>query len=103
MADSRRSLVDELVGAHALVVVSGGSSIAALLAGVPAVVLGDAPTKGISSILIDEIERPRLATCDEVEALLNDLAYCQWCIDEFTSGEAWDFLRPLCIPRKRCP
>jgi hypothetical protein len=92
MTDNRKPLADELVGAHAVVVVSGGSSIAALLAGIPAIVLGDAPTMSISSTHIDEIEHPRLAAAGEVDALFNDLAYCQWRIDEFASGEAWAFL-----------
>jgi hypothetical protein len=93
MGDPRRSLVEELIGAHAVVLVGGGVSIAALLKGVPVIVLGDGPTMGISSRDLEEIEQPRLASDGERESVLNDLAYSQWRVDEFASGEAWHFLR----------
>ena len=93
MGDNRQSLAEALRGAYAVVTVSGGASICALLEGVPAIVLGDGPTMSISSRLLEEIERPRLASDSEREAVLNDLAYHQWRVDEFASGEAWRFLR----------
>ena len=93
MSDNGRPLADELAGAHAMVTVSGGASVCALLEGVPAIVLGDGPTMSISSRLLEEIERPRLASDGEREGVLNDLAYMQWRIDEFASGQAWHFLR----------
>lgn len=93
MADLRRPLIEELADAHAVVLVGGGSSICALLEGVPAVVLGDAPTRSISSTSLEEIECPRLASDGEREAILNDLAYSQWSADEFVSGKAWRWLR----------
>jgi hypothetical protein len=93
MSDSRRPLAEMLVGAHAVVTVSGGASICAILEGVPAIVLGDGPTMSISSQCIAEIEKPRLASDTEREAVLNDLAYHQWRVEEFMSGEAWRWIK----------
>lgn len=77
--------------------VTHGSSICveSVLAGVPAIVLGDAVAKPISSTDIAEIENPRLASDEERWQWLSNLAYQQWTLHEFASGEAWQHIRPV--------
>jgi hypothetical protein len=84
-----RPLAEDLAGAHVAVTVGGSASMWALIAGVPCVCLGDAVAEPVSSTSVADAEDPRLATDDERERLLNDLAYCQWHHEEWRSGKAW--------------
>jgi len=56
----------------------------AVMHGIPVVVLGDGIAKPLSGTL-DEMYH---YTDDERDQLLNDIAYCQWTLDEIKSGEA---------------
>ena len=84
-----------LADVRCIVVEESAAAVEALLCGVPAVVLGEAPTKNISSQDLAEVDRPRLAAANEVEALLNDLAYFNYSLAEHESGVTWEFLRRL--------
>lgn len=78
-------------------VVTHGSSVCveSILSGVPVIVLGDAVAKSISSTDVAEIESPRLASEQERLQWLSDLAYQQWTLQEFVSGEAWANIKPV--------
>jgi len=65
--------------------------------GVPTIVLGEAVSAPLSSSSLGDIEAPRLAKFSQRLQWAADLAYCQWTIDEFRSGEAWPHLRKLLI------
>lgn len=87
-------LEDALAGAGALVTHGSNACFEAVLAGVPCIVLGDAVARPISSTSLDDIEAPCLATDDERRQWLANLAYAQWTMAEFASGEAWAAIRP---------
>lgn len=75
-----------LRGAWALVTHGSNASFEAALAGVPSIVLGNGIAKPLSSTDLGEIEAPRLGNRARWFA---SLAYCQWTLEEFESGEAW--------------
>jgi hypothetical protein len=84
-----------LEGCRTIVVEESAASVEALLCGVPAVVLDDAPTRNISSRQLSEVDLPRLADRHLVENLLSDLAYFQYTMLEFEDGLCWNFVRGL--------
>lgn len=87
------SLSELLKNCH--VVVTHGSNICfeSILNGIPCIVLGEGVGKPISSTRIDDIENPYLASEEERVQWLSNLAYCQWTLEEFRTGEAWETLR----------
>lgn len=86
-------LTENLIGAWATVTHGSSICLESILAGVPVIVLGEAVAKPISSHDLLEIESPRLATEDEVWQWLSNLAYQQWTLGEFASGEAWENIK----------
>lgn len=93
-SSGEESIEEVLAGAWAVVTHGSNACFEAVLAGVPVVVLGDAVAKPISSTAISEIESPRLAPYIDRLQWAARLAYWQWTMPEFASGEAWRFLRP---------
>ena len=91
--DNGEGIDEVLKGAHALVTHGSNACFEAMLAGVPSIILGDAVAKPISSTAIEDIEKPRLASDEEREALLRWLAYQQWTMAEMVSGLAWKNIR----------
>lgn len=84
-----------LAGAWATVTHGSSLCVESVLAGVPVIVLGEAVAKPISSTVIEDIENPRLASEEERWQWLSNLAYQQWTLHEFASGEAWKYIRPV--------
>ena len=85
---------DALWGAHALVTHGSNACFEAVTTGVPCVILGNGVAKPISSTDIAEINSPRQASMGERQRWLASLAYWQWNLIEFESGEAWAAIRP---------
>ena len=83
------SIADALEDAWCLVTHGSNAAYDALVAGVPAVILGDAVTKPISSTEIDEVPNPLLASEKQRMKLLHALAHCQWTVQEMREGQAW--------------
>lgn len=88
-----RPIAADLEGAHCLVTYGSNAAFEAIMAGVPAVILGTAVTRPVSSTRIDDVAAPRLAPRDKVLDLLAGLAYHDWHIDELRDGTAWAFLK----------
>ena len=84
-------LDSDLENARVLVTFASNVCLAALLEGVPTLVLGDGVTRSICSTDIADIHDPIHASLEHRIALLNDLAYHQWSSDELRSGRAWEF------------
>lgn len=82
-------LEKQLARAHVVVTYGSAVVLESLLAGVPSIVLGNAPTRAICSTDIGDIERPLMAQAEECQRLLNGLAYFQWNRDEIWDGTAW--------------
>ena len=90
---SRRPLEEDLGRAACWVSYTSGSSIDAVLAGVPSVTLSpDNFCWDVCRHALKDIRNPLFA---DRQPLLNRLAYSQWSAEEIGSGEAWRHLRPL--------
>lgn len=83
-----------LLGAHAAVTHGSNACFEAVLAGVPTIVLGDAVSKPISTTSLEEIEAPLMVSDERRRQWLANLAYHQFTLSEFASGEAWQHIRP---------
>lgn len=83
-----------LDNAHLLVTFASNAAFDALAAGVPAMVCGSFVW---SKLGMEEnfkaIETPTWPTDDERRDFFADLAYCQWTVEEYRSGEAWREIR----------
>lgn len=80
------SLQEDLKGAHAVVTWSSAAAVTAILAGVPAVSMGQSAAC-LMSTPIEEIENPRKP--DGREEWAGVLASAQWTLDEMASGQCW--------------
>lgn len=78
-------------------VITHGSNacLEAVLNGVPAIVLGEGITRGLCSTDLSDIPNPKLPHPKEVYRLACGVAYCQWTLEEYASGEALKSLIPL--------
>lgn len=86
------SIHDALTDAWALVTHGSNACFEAVISGVPSIVLGNGVARPLSSTSVAEIERPRLASDEERHRWAHALAFWQWTLAEFASGEAWEFL-----------
>lgn len=91
-SDHRETLGQAMDGAWAMVTHGSNSSLEAVLAGVPVVVLGDAVAKPISSTSLAEIRHPRMAGERERRRWLANVLYWQWTLAEMQRGEAWQVI-----------
>ena len=84
---------DVLRGAHCLVTHGSNAVFEAVMEGVPCIVMGEAVAKPISTTNLDDVESPYLATDAERLQWASNLAYCQWTLGDFQSGEAWSHIK----------
>lgn len=86
------------------VMVTHGSiaSVDSICAGVPAIILGNAVAKPISSTSLEEIQMPKWASDEDRRQWASDLAYCQWRVEEFMSGLAWRVIREQIEIERSC-
>ena len=69
---------------------TSGSSIDAVLAGVPCIACDEGNfVWPISSKNVEDINNPYLASKELVQQWLYDLSYCQWSVEEIKDGTAW--------------
>lgn len=80
--------------AWCLVTNGSNSSFDAVQAGVPSIVLGRGIARPISSVSLDDIDSPYLASDDERMQWLSNIAWCMFSEEEMRSGLAWASLRP---------
>lgn len=88
------SIEQVLHGAHCMVTHGSNACFEAVVLGIPCVILGDGVAKPISSTELEKIEDPAIAPTSQRYQWMANLAYCQWTMSEFASGEAWAILRP---------
>lgn len=89
-----RTIEDELAEAHALVTHGSNACFEAILAGVPVIALGPAAAAPIAERALTRIETPRIPSDEERLEWLARIAYCQFTMAEFSTGEAWRIIRP---------
>jgi hypothetical protein len=79
---------------HLLVTHGTSAAVSALLNGTPSMVLGEGVARSMSMGPIwGDIETPYWPLDKERKQFFADLAYCQWTMGEFRSGEAWEEIR----------
>lgn len=83
--NTRTALQDDLRGAHALVTYASNAALAAIMAGVPVVTLGQCGASKLA-VALDQIETPSYF---EREPWLATLAGQQWTLDEVRAGVMW--------------
>lgn len=89
-------LVDELEGAGVCVSYTSGSSIDAVLQGVPVICMDEGNLAyPISSHRLGDLKSPYLAPTTDVEGWLNKLANSQWTEQEIAEGEAISRIFPI--------
>lgn len=93
-SDGNQTIEQVLRGAHALITHGSNACWEAILAGIPCVVLGDAVAKPISTTEVEQIEDPLMVSPSVRWQWAANLAYCQWTMAEFASGQAWSVIRP---------
>lgn len=90
-------LADLLGQAFCLVTHGSNAALEALAAGVPAIVLGP----GLASVLcardVEAVRSPPFPEPGPLRQFFADMAYCQWTLDEYRSGDAWAHLRELIL------
>jgi hypothetical protein len=84
----------ELKGAWCMITHGSNAAFEAMLDGIPAIVLGDAVSKSISSTSLDDVLRPKRAPEAQRLQLLWNLAYSQFTMGEMHDGLAWSIIRP---------
>lgn len=89
LSDVEKPIENELKNCHALVTFSSNAAMDAIVAGVPAFVLGPSIAKPVSNSDLSQIESPRFPTDAERLQWACDLAYCQWNFGEIQSGVVW--------------
>jgi hypothetical protein len=91
-----KSLKDELVEAGICISYSSGSSIDAVLSGVPCIAVDEGNLAyNISSHRLDDLSNPKLASSEEIKKWIDCLANSQWCENEMLTGTVWNHIIPL--------
>jgi len=86
-------IADVLKDAHALVTHGSNACFESIMEGVPCVILGGGVAGPISSKNIEFIENPVMVSERRRMDWLAALTYCQWTVEEFASGMAWEHIR----------
>jgi hypothetical protein len=89
----KQSIGEALRGAHCVVTHGTTAAMDAILAGIPAVVLGGSIARPIAETDIEKVDDPFWPSIDKRLAWAAAMAYCQWTADELRSGEAWTHLK----------
>lgn len=85
---------DVLNDCHLVVTHGTGAAVTAVLNGVPSLVMGEGAAKPVSmGPEWESIEEPVWLDGKVRKQYFADLAYCQWTIEEFRSGQAWEEIR----------
>lgn len=82
-----RPLAADLAGCHCVVTWASNCAVEAIIAGVPAIVLGESAAAPVAGDGLDQIEAP--PTPDGREEWAASLAASQWSLEEMKSGKAW--------------
>lgn len=85
----------ELERAHLVVTHGTGAAVAALAQGISSMVLGPGICRPISMTEENwnKVDRPFFPKSEDRYQLFSDMHYCQWTVDEYRSGQAWEELR----------
>ncbi|MBI3315706.1 MAG: hypothetical protein HYZ87_01855 [Candidatus Omnitrophica bacterium] len=90
---NRCTIREELKDAYALVTYASNAAADAILAGVPAFVLGPGIARPVANTDLNALDDPYFPPDEKRAQWCYDLAYCQWSIDEMREGLAWKELK----------
>lgn len=82
------SILEAFNNCHVLVTHGSNACFEAALNGVPSIIIGTGVMRNASSVTLHEINAP-ICNSSERLKIFNALAYHQWTLDEFESGEAF--------------
>jgi len=85
----KRKLIMELAEACALVTHGSNAALDSLMFGVPVLVLGKGIASPLSMRRMEDLRTPWIPKRRTIQQWGQDVAYCQWTLDEMRSGEAW--------------
>lgn len=86
---------EHLKSAYCVVSYSSGLSIDAVLNGYPVIACDEGNFAwNVAETKLKNIENLNLASNDEIQQWLHNLAYCQWTPDEMEQGIVWEHLYP---------
>jgi hypothetical protein len=84
---------NQILDAYCVVTYSSGLAIDAVLNGIPVIACDEGNFAwNVGERKLKNIEALTLAKEDQVKQWLNNLAYCQWNVEEMESGECWTHL-----------
>lgn len=86
------TMADLLPRAHVVVTHGASAAIDAVIAGVPAITLGECAATPVSGKL-KHIAEPTFPIEERRMEWLANLAWCQWSLSEIRSGEMWAFIQ----------
>jgi hypothetical protein len=87
---------NQIFDAYCVVTYSSGLAIDAVLNGIPVIACDEGNFAwNVAERKLKNIESLRMASEDQVQKWLHNLAYCQWNVDEMESGECWSHLLPI--------
>lgn len=82
-----------LSDAHVVVTHGSSAAIDAILAGVPAITLGECAAWPVANHSVEDCPHPWLPSREARWQFGVQLAHCEWSPEELQSGEAWSFIR----------
>ena len=88
-----QSIQDALRSCHCLVTHGSAAAMDAVLAGVPAIVLGNSIARPVAETLLENVEHPFWPDEELRRRWCYAMAYCQWRTEELRTGEAWSELK----------
>lgn len=94
-SSGRMIMAEALRGCHAVVTHGSSAAMDAIIAGVPALVLGKSIASPVSDSELTNIESIYYPENDLRQQWANNMAYCQWTNEEMRSGEAWQYCLSL--------
>lgn len=88
--------VDDLTNAYCTVTYTSGLAIDSVIAGIPTIACDPGNFAwGLGTKLPVEINNLQLASNDQVQDWLRNLAGCQWTNEEMRVGTTWEYLLPV--------
>lgn len=86
----------QISDAYCVVAYTSGLAIDCVTKGIPVIASDEGNfTWSIAEKKLSNIENLNLASDIQVKKWLNNLAYCQWTVEEMESGKCWHHIQPL--------
>ena len=101
LSTGSQSIKDALRSCHVLVTHGSAAAMDAILAGVPAIVLGNSIARPVAETFLENLENPFWPPNHLLQRWCNAMAYTQWSTEELRTGEAWTELKREILRQKK--